>query len=83
MAKQSDLFTRAAECERLMSLATDRGMKESLRLLRDMWTMLANESPNLPSDVIAEDVSAMETIQRILGDSLGDGIGHSKKGSSH
>jgi hypothetical protein len=79
VATQSDLLTRAAECEHLMNLATDRGKKESFRLLRYMWIMLANESPNLPSDVIAEDVSAIYTMQRFLADSLGD----SQDGSIH
>jgi hypothetical protein len=72
VATQSDLLARAAECEHLMNLATDRGKKESFRLLRHMWIMLANESPDLPGDVIAEDVSAIDTMQRILTDNLGD-----------
>jgi hypothetical protein len=69
VATQSDLFRRAADCERLMNLATNPKKKKSFGLLRDMWIMLAEESPNLPSDVIAEDIAAMDTIQRILADS--------------
>jgi hypothetical protein len=75
MVPQSDLIRRATECVRLMKLAADPRKKESFRLLGEMWIKLAEESPNLPSDVIAEDVSAMETILRVLGDS--------EKGSSY
>jgi hypothetical protein len=69
VAMQSDLLRRAEECERLMDLAINPKKKESFGLLRDMWMMLAREYPNLPGDVIAEDIAAMDVIQRVLADS--------------
>jgi hypothetical protein len=48
MTDQTDLFDRAAECERMMNLASDPDEKEILKQCRDMWIALANDSPAKP-----------------------------------
>jgi hypothetical protein len=53
MSRQSKLFDRAAECERLMNLASDPVNKETLKELRDMWTALANDATSSSAQEMA------------------------------
>ncbi|HLH97126.1 MAG TPA: hypothetical protein VKW08_18600 [Xanthobacteraceae bacterium] len=43
MGGQSKFYDRAAECQRLMRLSTERQARESFRQLRDLWIEFANE----------------------------------------
>jgi hypothetical protein len=44
MSRQPDLFDKAADCERAMNMVSDPHEKIALKLLREMWISLANES---------------------------------------
>ena len=66
MSRQSELFDRAADCERLMSLASDLEKRGILRQLRDLWITLANESDLMSARSLANEVAAMEKIQSSL-----------------
>lgn len=66
MGSQSELFARAAVCERLMKQATDRSRKRIFKHLRDMWIALANESVALSRPVISNEVEKIEMIQSRL-----------------
>ena len=63
MSRQSDLFDRAAECQQALELATNPEQKIALKLLRDMWTALANEYPALRPDQVAKEIAAIEELQ--------------------
>jgi hypothetical protein len=63
MSKQSELFDRAAECERLRNLETDKIKKTTFRLLRDMWIVLANEIGTMPAEHLAKEIARIEEIQ--------------------
>jgi hypothetical protein len=45
---QSNLFDKAAECDRLMNVETDQQGRIALCLLREMWIALASASPACP-----------------------------------
>jgi hypothetical protein len=70
MPRQSELFDRAAECERLMSRVSDPVKKATLEQLRNLWIALANESPSFTRQVLAREIAAIERIQSSLGGSL-------------
>ena len=55
---QADLFDIAAKCELASQNAADDDQRLSLKELRDLWTALANESPNLSEERLAEEVAA-------------------------
>ncbi len=63
MSRQSELFRRAAECQRIVELTADRKKKLIFARLRDVWTVLANENSSLPID---EDIAAIEEIQLVF-----------------
>ena len=63
MSEQSNLFDRAADCERLMSLSCDLVKRESLKQLRDMWIDLANESASMSAQELAKEIISIEAIQ--------------------
>ena len=63
MSRQSELLRRAAECERLIALASDPKKKLIFKRLRDTWIVLANHSPNLSREDMATDIAAIEEIQ--------------------
>lgn len=67
MSRQADLFNKAADCQRALELATSPEQQIALRLLRDMWTCLANESLNLPPDQLAKEIAAIEELQSNVG----------------
>ena len=66
MSRQSELFDRAADCERLMNLASDPEKQGLLRQLRDLWITLANESDLTSAPSLANEIAAMEKIQSSL-----------------
>jgi hypothetical protein len=66
MTDQAHLFDRAAECERLMAAASDPETKEILRLARDMWIALANESAAMSDDNMTKQIANIEKLQRDL-----------------
>jgi hypothetical protein len=61
--RQSHLFDKAAECERLLSLQADGPKKIALRLLRDMWIALANESTSMPAEWLSGEIASIEEMQ--------------------
>ncbi len=66
MGRQSELFRRAAECERLMDLAASRTRKGLFKQMRDIWIQLANECPNLSVGALAEGTLAIGELQSIV-----------------
>jgi len=66
MTEQANLFDRAADCERLMEAAFDPTIKETFKQLRDMWIMLANESPAMSADYVTKQIADIERLQRGL-----------------
>jgi hypothetical protein len=71
MNSQSDLFERAAACDRLRDEETDEIRKTAFRLLRDMWIALANESAEMSREELTQEVSALAEIQSGLQRSSG------------
>jgi hypothetical protein len=63
MSEQSQLFDRAAQCERLMNLSSDPVNKQTLKQLRDMWIALANESTSMSVQELAKEIISIEAIQ--------------------
>jgi hypothetical protein len=63
VSRQSELFDRASECERLMNLASDTVKKQTFKQLRDMWIALANESTWMPEHLLTKEIAAIENIQ--------------------
>jgi hypothetical protein len=66
---QADLFDRAAMCELASKNAVDEEQRLSLQKLRDLWIALANESPSMSEERLANEVAAIE---RIHAAALGD-----------
>jgi hypothetical protein len=54
MSRQSELFRRAAECERLMNLVSDPVRAQIFKQLRDVWIGLANESVAMSTQALAK-----------------------------
>ena len=71
MRLQSDLFDRAADCERLKNLTSDHYKKLTLRLMRDLWIALANESPGMREHVLLNEIAELDKIQSGLDPSVG------------
>jgi hypothetical protein len=63
MTEQADLFDRAAKCERLMDVALDPDQKEALKLFRDMWIALANQSGTMTADDMTKKIADLEKLQ--------------------
>jgi hypothetical protein len=63
MSSQSELFDRAAECERLMDAASDSDKKQIYRQLHDMWMALANETAIMTADEMTEKIAEIERLQ--------------------
>ena len=63
MSRQSCLFDRAAQCNRLIELETDVVRKTELGLLRQMWIALANESPSMTEQELAREIVVIEQLQ--------------------
>jgi len=61
MSRQSKLFGRAANCERLMNLSSVN--KDIFKQLRDMWIALANESTSMSAKDLAKEINSIEAIQ--------------------
>jgi hypothetical protein len=68
LRRQSELFDRAAECERLMDSVSDPVKKAPLGQLRNLWIALANESPSFTSEVLAQEIAMIERIQSSFAD---------------
>jgi hypothetical protein len=66
VATQSELFRRAAECDRRGKAICDPEKKEIYKRLRDMWIWLACERPRLSSRAVAELVATIVDIQSVL-----------------
>ena len=62
MPSQSDVFNKAAECDRLMNLQTDEVQKSTYRCLREMWIALANECASLSPEKFAREFDELEQI---------------------
>jgi uncharacterized protein with PhoU and TrkA domain len=63
---QAELFDRAAQCDRLMTSASDSVTRNAFKILRDLWITLANESLLMTHELLAEEVAALEKIQASL-----------------
>lgn len=63
MSRQANLFDRAADCQRAFDLASTPVDKSTFKILRDMWTALANESLSLSQDRLAKEIAAIEELQ--------------------
>ena len=63
MSRQAELFDKAADCERAMSVASDPWQKVTFKLLRDMWIALANESLSMSTPQLTNEIAAIEEIQ--------------------
>jgi len=66
LLRQADLFDRAEDCERAFSAAGDPEARAVLKILRDMWIALANESSGLSQASLAKEVAAVEELQSAL-----------------
>ena len=66
MSRQSDLFDRAADCERLMSISSSEARKMRFRQLRDLWISLANESFLMSHRALLKEIAAIDKIQSLL-----------------
>ncbi len=75
MGRQSELFRRAAECERLMHLAARPAKKQLFKQMRDMWIQLANECPNLSVGALAGGTIAIGELQSVV-EEVGRGATH-------
>jgi hypothetical protein len=60
---QADLLKRAEDCERAFHVTSDPREKNALKILRDMWIALANESSSLTTLELAKQVAAIEELQ--------------------
>jgi hypothetical protein len=63
MSQQSELFDRAADCDRLKNLASDYYQRLTLRLMRDLWIGLANESAGMSGRVLLNEIAELDKIQ--------------------
>jgi hypothetical protein len=63
MFKQSDVFNRAAECERLMNLETDEIRRSAYRSLLELWIKLANECTSMGPKKLAREFDDLDQIQ--------------------
>jgi len=66
MPRQSELFQRAAECDRLVNDEPDPIRKQTLKYVRDMWIALANECASMPAHKLEADIASLESIQADL-----------------
>ena len=73
MSRQADLFDRATDCQRRFDHASSPEEKGTFKVLRDLWTALANESVVLSPDHLAKEIAAIEELQsKVLGpDNIG------------
>lgn len=58
MSRQADLFDKAVDCQRAFDLASSPAEKSTFRILRDMWTALANESLSLSHDHLTREIAS-------------------------
>lgn len=64
MGSQSELFSRAAACDRLMKMTVDPMRREILNQLREVWIALASQSDSIgPPTVASEMISNVEQIE--------------------
>ena|SRR3974390_1076143 len=71
MTRQSELFDRAAHCERLKTLTSDSYERLTLRLMRNLWIGLANESVGMSERVLLDEIAELDEIQSGLDPSAG------------
>jgi len=74
MTTQSELFRRAAKCDRRGKAVSDPEKKQMYKRLRDMWIWLAYESPSLSRRAAAELVATMVDTQSVLDRNKSDTI---------
>jgi hypothetical protein len=60
--QQSDIFERAAACERAIQQVADPHRKVMLGMLREMWIAIGNESPFLSPSMLNEQIGMIEQI---------------------
>lgn len=64
MAEQIELLNRAAECERLIKLATDPVETGTLKQLHDLWIALASDSTMLSAKrSLVNAIAAIDKVQ--------------------
>jgi hypothetical protein len=63
---QTDIFDRAAACDRASRIAVYEQRRVALELLRDMWIAVANEAPYLSRAALVEQVDVVEGISDCL-----------------
>lgn len=63
MLTGSDAFTKAAECEQLMTLETDEVQRSAYRALKDMWINLANDCASMSPKEFARQFDDLDQIQ--------------------
>jgi hypothetical protein len=66
MPGQAELFRHAAECERLMDLASDPVTKRMLEKMRDLWVALANEHKRMPAGQLIQKIDDLSKMQSDL-----------------
>ncbi|HWY88961.1 MAG TPA: hypothetical protein VNX28_19765, partial [Gemmataceae bacterium] len=63
MSRQPDLFDKAADCERAMNMVSDPHERIALKILREMWISLANESVGFSECDLTKQIAAIEELQ--------------------
>jgi hypothetical protein len=58
-----DPWQKAEECERALERTTDLRGRELLSYLEGLWIGLANKSPFLPGDQLAEEIATVNELQ--------------------
>ena len=66
MSQQSELFDRAADCERLKNLTSDHYKRLTFRLMRDLWIALANECAGMSKKVLLNEIAELDKMQSDL-----------------
>jgi hypothetical protein len=74
MTRQSELFNRAADCELLRNVASDPYERLTLRLMRNQWITLANESVGMPERALENEIAELDEIQSGLESSAGGAL---------
>ena len=63
MSQQSELFDRAADCDRLKNLTSDHYERLILKIMRDLWIALANESAGMSERVLLNEIAELDKLQ--------------------
>jgi hypothetical protein len=60
------LTDKVAECERLMNLSADPRERAKLKVLRDIWKVLSDESVSLSPRQVTKQIAAIEELDSAL-----------------